>query len=127
MRKALLALIGFVACSVSLWSGSNTASATPAGLFISSSHVLRAGNNISKVNHRRYYYAPGYYPGYYAPGYYAPRAYGYYLPPPVYYPPPVVYYAPPVPRYYAPPPVEAYTDNGALVVGPFGHQHYVDW
>ena len=118
MHKALLALIGFVACSVSFWSASTTASATPAGLFISDAHLTRAINNISKVNHRRYYYAPRYYPGYYTPGYnvpgyYAPRAYGY--PPPVYYPQPV------------PPPVEAYTDNGALVVGPFGHQHYVDW
>jgi hypothetical protein len=115
MRNALL---GFVACSVGLWSASTTASATPAGLFNSDAHLSRAINNISKVNHRKYYYAPRYYPGYYAPGYYAPgyyapRAYGYQ--PPVYYPQP------------APPPVEAYTDNGALVVGPFGHQQYVDW
>jgi hypothetical protein len=98
MRNALLALIGIVAGSVSLWSGATGAAAVPAGL-VSNSNVLRAANDVSRVNHRRYYYAPVYYPGYY----YAPRAYGYYLPPPVYYPPPVTYYAPPVPRYYAPP------------------------
>ena len=126
MRKALLALTGLVACSVSLWSGSTTASAAPTGFLVSSSNALRTGNNVSKVNHRRYYYdqccAPGYYPGYY----FAPRAYGYYLPPPVYYPPPVVYYAPPVPRYYAPP-VEYYPEDGDYVVSPYRHRHYVDW
>ena len=116
MRKAWLASAVMATALAGLGSGTTSASAGVAGLISPAANAFpQESGLLLKVNHRRYYYDPGYY-SYYASPYY----YGY-----AYYPPPVVYYAVPAPRY-VPGPAYYYPYAG-YYVRPWRSRYYDGW
>ncbi|HVZ04801.1 hypothetical protein [Hyphomicrobium sp.] len=116
MRKAWLASVVSAAGLAALGVSSAPAAAGVVGLSPSPAIATNHSNEITKVNHRYWYYGPAYYPRYY----YAPP-YAYVYPPAAYYPPPVTYYAVPAPRYVP------YDPYGGYYVRRYRSRYYYGW